>query len=79
MSVFVHVISKSIKRTNSVDSEYHQIFNPLVGQAQDTSLLMLDTTYLKAHRTAASLREKRILPSISGNKRRIELQVTCNL
>jgi hypothetical protein len=28
--------------------------------------LMIDATYLKAHRTAASLPEKRLFPDVSG-------------
>lgn len=54
-------------------------FNTLAEHAQNTSLLIIDATYLKAHSAATSLRKKGILPMYRANKRRIALQVTCNL
>lgn len=65
--------------TITVFMQYSQIFNPLTEHAQGTSLLMIDATYLKAHRTTASLRKKGYSPMYRTDKRRVELQATCNL
>ena len=56
---------------------FENIFNTLAENAQDTSLLMIDAAYLKAHGSAAILRKK-FSPMYRANKRRIELQVTRN-
>lgn len=47
-----------------------KIFTALAENSQDTSLLMIDATHLKAHRTAASLREKKgLLPDVLDEQR----------
>ena len=56
---------------------FENIFNTLAENAQDTSLLMIDAAYLKAHGSAAILRKK-FSPMYRANKRRTELQVTRN-
>ena len=48
---------------------FEKIFTALAENSQDTSLLMLDATHLKAHRTAASLRKKGLLPDVSDEQR----------
>ena len=58
---------------------FKKIFTALSESTQDTSLLMIDATYLKAHRTAASLRKKGFLSLYRTHKRRIEYQITCSL
>jgi putative transposase len=40
---------------------FERIFAALVGQAGAPDRLMIDTTHLKAHRTAASLQQKGVL------------------
>jgi len=39
---------------------FERIFAALAGEAGAPDRLMIDATYLKAHRTAASLRQKRL-------------------
>ena len=58
---------------------FEKIFTALSESTQDTSLLMIDATCLKAHRTAASLRKKGFLSLYRTHKRRIEHQITCSL
>lgn len=58
---------------------FKKIFTALSESTQDTSLLMIDATCLKAHRTAASLRKKGFLSLYRTHKRRIEHQITCSL
>jgi putative transposase len=41
--------------------------------------LMIDATHLKAHRTAASLLKKGMLPDVSGDQRRFEFETTRGL
>lgn len=48
---------------------FEKIFTALAENSQDTSLLMIDATHLKAHRTAASLRKKGLLPDVSDEQR----------
>ena len=48
---------------------FEKIFTTLAENSQDTSLLMIDATHLKAHRTAASLRKKGLLPDVSDEQR----------
>ena len=58
---------------------FKKIFTALSESTQDTSLLMIDATCLKAHKTAASLRKKGFLSLYRTHKRRIEHQITCSL
>ena len=58
---------------------FEKIFTALSESTQDTSLLLIDATCLKAHRTAASLRKKGFLSLYRTHKRRIEHQITCSL
>ena len=44
---------------------FKKIFTALSESTQDTSLLMIDATCLKAHRTAASLRKKGLPLAVS--------------
>jgi len=44
---------------------FEKIFTALSESTQDTSLLMIDATCLKAHRTAASLRKKGLPLAVS--------------
>lgn len=48
---------------------FEKIFSAFAENTQDTSLLMIDGTNLKAHRTAASLREKGLLPDVLDEQR----------
>jgi len=43
---------------------FNQIFSGLAGKAGQTDRLMIDTTHLKAHRTAASLLKKGLFPAV---------------
>ena len=45
---------------------FNRIFAELAGKAGEPEALMIDTTHLKAHRTAASLLKKGLYPDISG-------------
>ena len=45
---------------------FSRIFAGLAGQAGEPDRLMIDSTHLKAHRTAASLRKKGLFPAVSG-------------
>ena len=45
------------------------IFAGLAGQAGAPDRLMIDSTHLKAHRTAASLLKKGLFPAVSGAPR----------
>ena len=55
--------------TGLSDGVFEKIFTALAENSQDTSLLMIDATHLKAHRTAASLRKKGLLPDVSDEQR----------
>ena len=48
---------------------FERIFAALAGQTGAPDRLMIDTTHLKVHRTAASLRQKRLLHAASGAPR----------
>ena len=45
---------------------FNHIFAELAGKAGEPEAIMIDTTHLKAHRTAASLLKKGLYPDISG-------------
>ncbi len=45
---------------------FNRIFAELAGAAGDPDQVMIDTTHLKAHRTAASLLKKGLFPDVSG-------------
>lgn len=45
---------------------FDRIFTALAGEAGDPERLMIDSTHLKAHRTAASLLKKGLFPATSG-------------
>ncbi|GAY20190.1 mobile element protein [Sphingobium fuliginis] len=44
---------------------FNQIFSALSAKAGRPDQLMIDATHLKAHRTAASLLEKGLIPDVS--------------
>jgi putative transposase len=48
---------------------FNKIFAELAGHAGKPHRLMIDTTHLKAHRTAASLLKKGLFPDVSGARR----------
>ena len=48
---------------------FNRIFAGLAGQADEPDQLMIDATHLKAHRTAASLLQRRLFPAISVARR----------
>lgn len=48
---------------------FNQIFSGLAGKAGQTDRLMIDTTHLKAHRTAASLLKKGLFPAVSVGRK----------
>lgn len=48
---------------------FDRIFAGLAGQAGAPDRLMIDSTHLKAHRTAASLLKKGLFPAVSGAPR----------
>jgi hypothetical protein len=45
---------------------FNRIFAELAADSDTSDRLMIDTTLLKAHRTAASLLEKGLYPALSG-------------
>jgi transposase len=45
---------------------FDRIFAALAAESAATKTVMIDATYLKAHRTAASLRKKGLFPAASG-------------
>lgn len=60
---------------------FEKIFTALSESTQDTSLLMIDATCLKAHRTAASLRKKRASSRCIGRTKgglNTKLHVVCD-
>jgi putative transposase len=48
---------------------FNRIFVELAGKAGEPDRIMIDTTHLKAHRTAASLLKGGLLPDVSGAPR----------
>jgi putative transposase len=48
---------------------FNRIFAELAGKGPKPERLMIDTTHLKAHRTAASLLKKGLFPDVSGAPR----------
>ena len=48
---------------------FNRIFAGLAGRASEPDRLMIDSTHLKAHRTAASLLKKGLFPAVSGAPR----------
>jgi len=58
---------------------FAQIFSALTGNAGVPEELMIDSTHLKAHRTAASLLKKGCCASDRTHKRRPELETACRL
>lgn len=48
---------------------FDRIFAALAGQAGEPDAIMIDSTHLKAHRTAASLLKKGLFPAVSGARR----------
>ena len=45
---------------------FDRIFANLAGEGPSPERIMIDATHLKAHRTAASLLKKGLLPAVSG-------------
>jgi len=45
---------------------FNRIFAELAGQAGEPDRIMIDATYLKVHRTAASLLKGGLFPDVSG-------------
>ena len=58
---------------------FSRIFTELANQTPFDGSLMIDSTHLKAHRTAASLRKKGLRASHRPDKGRIEFQTPCGL
>jgi putative transposase len=50
---------------------FDRIFAGLAGQAGEHDRLMIDSTHLKAHRTAASLFKKGLFPAASGEQKAV--------
>ena len=50
---------------------FNKIFAELARNAGTPQRLMIDTTHLKAHRTAASLLKKGLFPAVSGARRAV--------
>ena len=48
---------------------FDRIFAALAGEGPKPERIMIDTTHLKAHRTAASLLKKGLFPAASGGQR----------
>src|SRR5271165_4723428 len=48
---------------------FDRIFADLAGQSGAPDRLIIDSTHLKAHRTAASLLKKGLFPAVSGARR----------
>ena len=48
---------------------FNRIFTALAGREGEPDLLMIDSTHLKAHRTAASLLKKGLYPAVSVGRR----------
>ena len=48
---------------------FNKIFAGLAGKAGEPDRLMIDTTHLKAHRTAASLLKKGLFPAVSVGRK----------
>ena len=48
---------------------FDRIFAELAGQAGPPERLIIDSTHLKAHRTAASLFKKGLFPAVSGARK----------
>ena len=48
---------------------FNRIFTELAGKVGEPDRIMIDTTHLKAHRTAASLQKKGLFPDVSGAPR----------
>ena len=48
---------------------FNKIFAELAGKAGKPNRLMIDSTHLKAHRTAASLLKRGLFPDVSGAPR----------
>ena len=45
---------------------FNKIFAELAGKGGKPERIMIDATHLKAHRTAASLLKKGLVPDVSG-------------
>lgn len=58
---------------------FNKIFAELVERNGSATRLMIDTTHLKAHRTAVSLLKKEVFPLYRAYKRRSELKASCCL
>jgi putative transposase len=54
---------------------FNKIFAELTRKAGQPRRLMIDTTHLKAHRTAASLLKKGLFPDVSGAAARSQLKL----
>jgi transposase len=48
---------------------FDRIFTSLAGESDRPEEIMIDSTHLKAHRTAASLLKKGMFPAVSGEPR----------
>src|SRR3546814_10821653 len=58
---------------------FNKIFAALAAKGGKPDRLMIDATHLKAHRTAASLLKKGLLPDVSGEPRGAELAAARDL
>lgn len=58
---------------------FDRIFAGLAGEGPKPERIMIDTTHLKAHRTAASLLKKGCSPPYRANKRWVELEAAHRL
>ncbi len=50
---------------------FDRIFAALAGRAGEPDCIMIDSTHLKAHRTAASLLKRGLFPAVSGALRAV--------
>jgi len=48
---------------------FDRIFMALASEGREPDRIMIDSTHLKAHRTAASLQKKGMFPAVSGAQR----------
>ena len=58
---------------------FNKIFKELVKATVTDERLMIDSTYLKVHRTAASLQKKGCWPPNWSHERRIDYKTACSL
>lgn len=58
---------------------FDRIFSGLAGCAEEPDIVMIDTTHLKAHRTACSLQKKGCTAPHWSNQGRLERQTSCTV